>query len=141
MPPPSTRTAAATTRRVGALARARTAGIVTAHLSGVIHADPEELDRAIAATLLRHGTDLVVLAGYMRKLGPCTLAAFDGRILNVHPAFLPKFGGVGTISLCRSASVLPGGISATSPLTPQRFHGRALAPQGTERRTVRYRWG
>jgi phosphoribosylglycinamide formyltransferase 1 len=79
----------------GALARARTAGIVTAHLSGVTHADPEELDGAIAATLLRHGTDLVVLAGYMRKLGPCTLAAFDERILNVHPALLPKFGGVG----------------------------------------------
>jgi phosphoribosylglycinamide formyltransferase-1 len=36
-----------------------------------------------------------VLAGYMRKLGPQTLAAYSKRILNVHPALLPKFGGQG----------------------------------------------
>jgi phosphoribosylglycinamide formyltransferase-1 len=37
----------------------------------------------------------VILSGYLRKLGPLTLAAFDGRILNIHPALLPRYGGQG----------------------------------------------
>jgi phosphoribosylglycinamide formyltransferase-1 len=41
------------------------------------------------------GVELVVLSGYLRKLGPATLAAYQGRILNVHPALLPKYGGQG----------------------------------------------
>jgi phosphoribosylglycinamide formyltransferase-1 len=35
------------------------------------------------------------LAGYLKRLGPDTLAAFSGRVLNTHPALLPKFGGTG----------------------------------------------
>jgi phosphoribosylglycinamide formyltransferase-1 len=38
---------------------------------------------------------LIVLSGYLRKLGPLTLSAYAGRLLNVHPALLPKFGGPG----------------------------------------------
>ena len=39
--------------------------------------------------------DWVILSGYLRKLGPRTLAAYDGRILNIHPALLPRHGGAG----------------------------------------------
>lgn len=39
--------------------------------------------------------DVVFLAGYMKKLGPLVLRAFAGRILNTHPALLPRFGGPG----------------------------------------------
>jgi phosphoribosylglycinamide formyltransferase-1 len=42
-----------------------------------------------------HEVNLIVLAGYMRKLGPRTLAQYRGRVLNIHPALLPKFGGPG----------------------------------------------
>ena len=38
---------------------------------------------------------MVFLAGYMKPLGPAVLAAFKERILNTHPALLPKFGGKG----------------------------------------------
>lgn len=79
----------------GALARGRGAGIATVHLSGTTHPDPEALDRAICAAMQSNGVDLVVLAGYMKKLGAHTLRAFAGRIINVHPALLPKFGGPG----------------------------------------------
>ena len=81
--------------RARALARARQAGLPGYHLSTVTHPLPEDLDRAIAETLAKHGVDLVVLAGYMRLLGPRTLAQYTGRILNIHPALLPKFGGQG----------------------------------------------
>jgi len=81
--------------RAGALVRARQAGVRALHLSSVTHSDPIELDTAIRDALVVAGVDLVFLAGYMRKIGPLTLAAFDRRILNTHPALLPKFGGPG----------------------------------------------
>jgi len=79
----------------GAMERAEKEGLARYHLSSVTHPDPADLDRAIVEALERHGTDLVLLAGYMKKLGPATLERFKGRILNIHPALLPKFGGPG----------------------------------------------
>ena len=57
--------------------------------------DPEAADRRLHRSLLEAGAELVVLSGYLRRLGPETLAAFEGRILNVHPALLPGYGGKG----------------------------------------------
>ena len=53
------------------------------------------LSGLICRLLDEHGVDLVILAGYMKKLGPATLARFRGRVLNIHPALLPAFGGKG----------------------------------------------
>jgi len=53
------------------------------------------LDEAIAETLKEYDVNLVVLAGYMNKIGPLTLSAYKNRILNIHPALLPKYGGDG----------------------------------------------
>ncbi len=78
-----------------ALQRARNEGIPAHHLSLQTHPDPKALDKAILETLRGHGVDTVILAGYMKKLGPVTLEAYRGRILNIHPALLPKFGGQG----------------------------------------------
>ena len=79
----------------GALERAARAAIPTRHLSSVTHPDSVALDQAIADALSEHGADVVFLAGYMKRLGPITLARYAGRILNTHPALLPKFGGHG----------------------------------------------
>ena len=54
-----------------------------------------DLDRAIRGALRAHRVDVVFLAGYLKKLGPKTLAAFNNRILNTHPSLLPKYGGQG----------------------------------------------
>lgn len=54
-----------------------------------------DLDLKILKTLQEHNVDLVILAGYMRMLGNKTLSFYKNRILNIHPALLPKFGGVG----------------------------------------------
>ena len=79
----------------GAMVRAEEEGIPRCHLSGKTHPDPDALDRAILEALTSHDVDVVVLAGYMKMLGPKTLAHFSGRVLNIHPALLPKFGGEG----------------------------------------------
>ncbi|HEY2179830.1 MAG TPA: phosphoribosylglycinamide formyltransferase [Caulobacteraceae bacterium] len=57
--------------------------------------DPDGADARLAQALSEARTDLVVLSGYLRKLGPLTLAAFCGRIINIHPALLPRHGGEG----------------------------------------------
>ena len=78
-----------------ALARARRDGIPAHHLSSKTHPDPAQLDEAIRDTLVSHDVDLVILAGYLKKLGPKTLARYKGRVINVHPALLPRYGGTG----------------------------------------------
>src|SRR4029453_3260396 len=79
----------------GALRRAAAVGIETFHLSSVTHSSGDSLDAAICGALQRARADVIFLAGYMKRLGPRTLAAFPARILNTHPALLPKFRGKG----------------------------------------------
>lgn len=95
--------------RSGIFEVARRHGVATAHLSGVTHPDPGELDAAVLAALEGAGTDVVVLAGYMKKLGPRVLARYEGRILNTHPALLPEFGGAGMFGDRVHAAVLAAG--------------------------------
>ncbi len=78
-----------------ALARAKKHGIATLHLSSTTHPDVDELDEALTAALGESKADWILLAGYMKKLGPQTLLTYRNRILNTHPALLPKYGGQG----------------------------------------------
>jgi phosphoribosylglycinamide formyltransferase-1 len=94
----------------GALEHARRFGVPARHLSSHTHPDPDALDRAILAALREHGATLVVLAGYMRRLGPRTLAAYAERVLNIHPALLPAFGGQGMYGLRVHEAVLAAGV-------------------------------
>jgi phosphoribosylglycinamide formyltransferase 1 len=79
----------------GALRRARAAGVPARHLSALSAGGAEQADEALRAALVELGAQWVLLAGYLKRLGPKTLAAFGGRILNTHPALLPEFGGQG----------------------------------------------
>lgn len=97
----------------GAALRAERHGIPFQHLSSQTHPDPAALDAAILDALVGHGTELVFLAGYMKKLGPRTLAHFQGRLLNTHPALLPKFGGLGMYGARVHAAVLAAGERVT----------------------------
>lgn len=96
-----------------ALERAREAGIETAHLSSHTHPDPADLDAAMTRLLQAHHVDLLVLAGYMKKLGPRTLAAFKGRILNIHPSLLPRYGGKGMYGMNVHRAVIENGDRET----------------------------
>lgn len=73
------------------LARAR--AIETAVVPMRAHVDRPTWNRALADTVARAQPELVVLAGFMRVLGPAFLEHFPQRIINVHPALLPLFPG------------------------------------------------
>lgn len=97
----------------GALFRAKQESIPGYHLSGKTHPEPGDLDRAILETLIKHEAEILVLAGYMKKLGPKTLERFAGAILNIHPALLPKFGGRGMYGMNVHKEVLAQGETET----------------------------
>jgi phosphoribosylaminoimidazolecarboxamide formyltransferase/IMP cyclohydrolase len=83
-------------RDCAALAWAAEQGIEAALIPGLASPEPAArgpADRALAQTLAAVDADVVVLAGYMRIVGPATLAAYAGRIVNTHPSLLPAFPG------------------------------------------------
>ena len=113
------------------LTRARQHGIPACHLSGSTHPDPARLDEAILDALVSHDVELVILAGYLKKLGPRTLRHFAGRVLNIHPALLPKFGGQGMYGRRVYEAVLAAGereTGVTIHLADDEYdHGRIVA--------------
>jgi phosphoribosylglycinamide formyltransferase 1 len=80
-----------------ALERARDAGVETATFPAAEFRDRASRDSAMAGWLASHEVELVVLAGYMQLLSPEFLAQFQGRVINVHPALLPAFPGLGAV--------------------------------------------
>lgn len=80
----------------GALARAEACGVETLCLPSRGHVGTrEDYDAKILEALMARRVDLVCLAGYLRILTPVLVRPFRDRLLNVHPALLPKFGGPG----------------------------------------------
>ena len=114
-----------------ALQRAKRAGIPHYHLSGKTHPPPEQLDTAILDTLERHGVNLVMLAGYMKPLGHQTLSRYRNRVLNIHPALLPKFGGKGIYGELVHEAMLAAGervTGVTIHIADERYdHGPIVA--------------
>jgi phosphoribosylglycinamide formyltransferase-1 len=80
-----------------ALQRAREAGVPAEAFAPGSFEDRAARDGAIADWLVSHGVELVVLAGYMQLLSPSFLARFPERVINVHPALLPAFPGLGAV--------------------------------------------
>lgn len=97
----------------GALDRAASEQIPAYHLSSKTYPEPDDLDCAIRDTLLKHEVDIVILAGFMKKIGQRTIDAFAGRILNIHPALLPKHGGKGMFGAKVHKAVLDSGDKET----------------------------
>ncbi len=83
---------------------ARDQGITTAVV-------PDGADDALLAALEPGRLDLVVLAGYMRLVGPRTLAAFEDRLVNTHPSLLPAFPGAHAVRDALAAGVLVTGVT------------------------------
>ena len=68
-------------------------------------------EEAIVALLEQYDIDLVCLAGYMKIVGPTLLAAYEGRIINIHPAYLPEFPGAHGIEDAWEAGVDQSGVT------------------------------
>ena len=93
------------------LERARDAGIETAVFAKEDYDDRAERDRALGDWIEARGARLVVLAGFMELLGAEFIGRFRNAIVNVHPALLPAFPGVGSIQQALDYGVKVGGVT------------------------------
>lgn len=94
---------------IGALERARRADVEPV----VLEEPPGEDAEALLAHLEAAEADLVVLAGYLRMVPDPVVAAYRGRMVNIHPALLPAFGGEGMYGLRVHQAVLDVGARVT----------------------------
>ncbi|MFS8952707.1 phosphoribosylglycinamide formyltransferase [Streptococcus oralis subsp. tigurinus] len=70
-----------------------------------------DYEAALVELLEEHQIDLVCLAGYMKIVGPTLLSAYEGRIINIHPAYLPEFPGAHGIEDAWKADVAESGVT------------------------------
>jgi phosphoribosylglycinamide formyltransferase 1 len=110
----------------GALERAASRGVPVATIA------PDGQDAAaLLALLAEHRVELVVLAGYLKRVPGRVVAAYRGRMLNVHPALLPAFGGPGMYGRRVHEAVLASGArisGATVHLVDEQYdHGAIVA--------------
>ena len=116
-----------------ALDRARRAG-VPAHVVDHRGRPRQDYEADLVQILREARVDLVCLAGFMRILSPWFVAQFPGRILNIHPALLPAFGGPGMYGLRVHEAVLAAGATqsgCTIHLVDERVDGGPIVAQAT----------
>ncbi|MBP7792699.1 MAG: phosphoribosylglycinamide formyltransferase [Candidatus Goldbacteria bacterium] len=92
------------------LQRAKKHNIKTMYLDPENFNTREEYDRVVAGKMNDIGIDLICLAGYMRILTKIFLDTFKGKIMNIHPALLPAFGGKGMYGIHVHEAVLKAGV-------------------------------
>lgn len=96
----------------GALQHARNAHVPTSHIA-VRERTDDDVARDTLAVLAAHRIDLIALAGYLRLVPAAVVERYRDRILNIHPALLPAFGGRGMFGLHVHAAVLAAGCTVT----------------------------
>tara|TARA_B100001142_G_scaffold329295_1_gene392094 strand:+ start:2282 stop:2884 length:603 start_codon:yes stop_codon:yes gene_type:complete len=92
-----------------ALALAQEKNIKTACIDSSIYPDSDASDKAMVEALDEHDIDLVLLAGFMKKIGPRVLSRYKHKVINIHPSLLPKFGGKGMFGINIHTAVLAAG--------------------------------
>lgn len=97
--------------RSGAMEFAGEAGIPREHISSVACGGETEAEFFMERTLQYYQIELIALAGYMKKLPNRVVANYHGRIVNVHPSLLPKFGGHGMYGMKVHEAVLESNAS------------------------------
>jgi len=114
-----------------ALERARAHGIDGLHISAATEGSASVADTRITREFVKRCVDMVVLAGYMKRVGPALLDAFRGRIINIHPALLPKYGGEGMYGMRVHEAVIAAGERESGPtvhvVDDEYDHGSILA--------------
>lgn len=99
--------------QAGALDRARQAGIPAYHVSVKTEGSEEGVSAKLLELIDQGSLDLLVLAGYMKKVPPPVLRRLQNRIVNIHPALLPAFGGPGLYGERVHEAVLRQGCETT----------------------------
>jgi phosphoribosylglycinamide formyltransferase 1 len=114
----------------GILDIARSHSLPAVHLSLKQYASEDQFTDALLAKLHALDTGLIVLAGYMKRIPARIVAAYRGKILNIHPALLPKYGGQGMFGIHVHEAVIASGDTesgATVHLVDELYdHGRIV---------------
>ena len=114
----------------GILELARANAIPAFHVSQKQFPSEDHYADALLGLLRSHDVDAVVLAGFMKKVPSKVIAAYRGRILNIHPALLPKHGGAGMYGIHVHEAVLRAGdreSGATVHMVDEHYdHGEIL---------------
>lgn len=108
--------------RCGAIELAAMYDIPVSHISAQTHPEPEAYVHAFLDTLRRRKVDMIVLAGYMKKLPDEVIRRYRDRVFNIHPALLPRHGGHGMFGAHVHEAVLASGDSETG-VTIHRVEG------------------
>ena len=95
------------------LERAKKHSIPAIHLSHKMFDTPDEFDAKFLSILKENEVDLIVLAGYMKMLSPEVVRTYKNKILNIHPALLPHFGGKGMYGIHVHEAVLNSGMKVS----------------------------
>lgn len=95
------------------LKRSEKAEISTYCFDKNIDDDLKNLDERLFEILEKEKPDLIVLAGYLKKIGEPVISAYKNRIINIHPSLLPKYGGPGFYGLKVHQAVLNSGDKET----------------------------
>ena len=127
-----------------ALERAQAAGVETEVFAGDGFPDRRARDGAMAEWLVEQGVGLVVLAGYMQLLDANFLGRFPQRVINVHPALLPAFPGIGSVEQAIAYGVKVFGVTVhfvdegvdTGPIILQRAIDLPAATEAGEVRAA-----
>lgn len=98
-------------REAYVLERAKNLGVTTYAFELKEFDNKAAYEAGIVELLERHTVDLVVLAGYMKIVSPTLLSAYEGRIINIHPAYLPEFPGAHGIEDAWEAGVSQSGVT------------------------------
>ncbi|MBQ5761612.1 MAG: phosphoribosylglycinamide formyltransferase [Clostridia bacterium] len=96
-----------------ALVRAQKEGIDRYHIAQSKYPDEESMVKAIHEVLDSHNTDMVFLAGYLKKIDPSIIKKYENNIYNIHPALLPKYGGKGMHGINVHTAVINAGDKET----------------------------
>ena len=91
------------------LTRAKNAKIPTFVYREKMYGSKEEASQDLLEKLKKSKIDYIALAGYLRLLSPQLVSAYNGKIINMHPALLPKYGGQGMYGLHVHEAVLASG--------------------------------
>ncbi len=97
----------------GALEFARSRSIPALHVSRQQFPSDEAYTEALLAILDQHKVDIIALAGYLKKVPAAIVERYRNRIVNIHPALLPKFGGEGMYGMRVHEAVLASGATTS----------------------------
>ena len=117
----------------GALQYARAFNIPTIIINKVRYPNPVVREKLLIQTLVENNVDLICLAGYMKLLPAGIIQQYQARILNIHPALLPQFGGKGFYGMKVHEAVIASGAEqsgVTVHFVDEEYdHGQIIAQE------------